>query len=57
MEKVELTIQISLELYEEMCKICQELNISIDEFVEMALESEIAKHKDEIVRYENCCIN
>lgn len=57
MEKVELTIQISFELYQEMCKICRRLNISIDEFIEIALENEIEKNRDEITRYKKCCIN
>ena len=57
MEKVELTIQISFELYQEMCKICRRLNISIDEFIEIALENEIEKNRDEIARYKKCCIN
>lgn len=57
MEKVELTIQVSFELYQKMCKICQRLNISIDEFIEIALENEIEKNRDESARYKKCCIN
>lgn len=46
MEKINLNIQIGFKLYNEMCKICESLNITIDEFVEMALISEINNMKN-----------
>lgn len=47
MEKVNLKIKIGFELYNEMCKICESLNITIDEFVERALINEINNIKND----------
>lgn len=45
MKKMNLNIKISFELYQEVCQICQNLNIAIDEFVERALKNEIENAK------------
>lgn len=45
MRKIKLNIEISFELYKKVCESCERLNITIDEFVEKALEKEIDRIK------------
>lgn len=50
MKKISLNIKISFELYQKVYQICQNLNITIDEFVERALQNEIKQYKMELFK-------
>lgn len=44
-----LNIKISFELYKQVCNICEQLNISVEQFIQRAIQNEINRCKNKVV--------